>query len=106
LTLDGKVPPAAIARRLSRLSALVEELTAQRAEDRVGSTVEVLVETLGADGGAEGRADHQAPEVDGSTTLLPRPDRPYVVGELVTATVESTIGVDLVASERLPAHVG
>jgi MiaB/RimO family radical SAM methylthiotransferase len=106
LTLDGKVPPAAIARRLSRLSALVEELTAQRAEDRVGSTVEVLVESIGPDGGAEGRAEHQAPEVDGSTTLLARPGQPYAVGELVTATVVSTVGVDLVASERQPAHVG
>jgi ribosomal protein S12 methylthiotransferase len=106
LSLDGKVAPAAIARRLSRLTALVEELTSQRAEERVGSTVEVLVESIGPDGEAEGRAEHQAPEVDGSTTLLPRPGQPYAIGELVPATVVSTVGVDLVASERQPAHVG
>ena len=106
LSLDGKVSAAVIARRLARLTGLVEELTSQRAEERVGSTVEVLVESLGADGEAEGRAEHQAPEVDGSTTLLARPGSPYVIGELVTATVVSTVGVDLVAAERQPARVG
>jgi MiaB/RimO family radical SAM methylthiotransferase len=106
LSLDGKVAPAVVARRLARLTSLVEELTSQRAEERVGSTIEVLVESLGADGEAEGRAEHQAPEVDGSTTLLPRPEGSYSIGELVTATVVSTVGVDLVAAERLPASVG
>jgi ribosomal protein S12 methylthiotransferase len=99
LSLQGKVPPAAIARRLSRLTALVEELTSQRAEERIGQRLEVLVESIGAGGEAEGRAEHQAPEVDGSTTLLPRPGRPYTIGELVEATVVSTVGVDLVAQD-------
>ncbi len=118
LSLDGKVPAATITRRLNRLTALVEELTSQRAEERIGSRIEVLVEALSEDGGAEGRADHQAPEVDGSTTLEPRPGRPYRMGELVTATVVSTVGVDLVAVadrelvaagphfDGLPARVG
>jgi tRNA A37 methylthiotransferase MiaB len=97
LSLTGKVPPAAVARRVSRLSVLVDELTSQRAEERVGERMLVLVETIADDGAAEGRAAHQAPEVDGSTTLLPRPGRPYAVGELVEADVVSTIGVDLVA---------
>jgi ribosomal protein S12 methylthiotransferase len=106
LSLDGKVAPAAIARRLARLTALVEELTSQRAEDRIGTTVEVLVESVGPDGSAEGRAEHQAPEVDGCTTLVAAPGRSWSVGELVSAVVVSTVGVDLVASERVPARVG
>jgi ribosomal protein S12 methylthiotransferase len=108
LTLDGKVSAATIARRLARLTSLVDELSSQRAEDRVGTAVEVLVESLAADGSAEGRAEHQAPEVDGSTTLEPRAGSPYSIGELVTATVTSTVGVDLVASavELVGARVG
>src|SRR3954470_8011477 len=71
--LDGKLEPAEIARRVAEVSALAEELTAQRAEERVGSTVEVLLEDHDADrGGFEGRAAHQAPEVDG--TVLVRAD--------------------------------
>lgn len=95
----GKVRADAIARRVDRIGRLVEELTAQRAEERVGSTVYVLVESVHdgpAGRRAEGRAEHQAPEVDGSTTV----ERAAGVraGDLVRAVVTGTNGVDLVAS--------
>ncbi len=89
--LPDHVPQPAVDERVARLSALVEELTAQRAEERIGELVEVLVEST--DG--EGRAEHQAPEVDG-TTRLPAP---APVGSLVSAVVVGCEGVDLVAVE-------
>ncbi|WP_410812969.1 30S ribosomal protein S12 methylthiotransferase RimO [Micromonospora sp. 067-2] len=99
--LPGKVSAATIKRRYDRLSALADELCSQRAEDRLGSVVEVLVDSI-ADGVVEGRAAHQAPEVDGSTTLVAPAEggvdltalRP---GDLVRATVTGTEGVDLLA---------
>jgi tRNA A37 methylthiotransferase MiaB len=96
--LPGKVTAATIRRRYAKLLDLAEELSAQRAAERVGTTVEVLVESVG-DGVVEGRAAHQAPEVDGSTTLtLPGGGAPAVtVGELVPARVTAADGVDLVA---------
>ena len=42
--LPDKVAPEDIAERVERITDLVEELTAQRAEDRIGETVRVLVE--------------------------------------------------------------
>ena len=48
--------------------ALVEELNAQRAEERIGEEVVVLVEAVDEDG-TVGRAAHQGPEVDGTTLL-------------------------------------
>jgi ribosomal protein S12 methylthiotransferase len=84
-----------VARRVSEFAVLAEEVMAQRASDRVGETVEVLVEESIGDGRYEGRAAHQAPEVDGSTTLLA--DRPLVPGDLVTARVVESMGADLVA---------
>jgi MiaB/RimO family radical SAM methylthiotransferase len=89
-----KLDPAVIEERVTRITALAEELTSQRAEDRVGETVEVLVESI-EDGLIEGRAAHQAPEVDGSVEL--RGERDWVVGDLVTARVVAAGGVDLVA---------
>jgi ribosomal protein S12 methylthiotransferase len=102
-TLPGKLPEDVVRQRVERLSGLVDELVAQRAEERVGETVDVLVEDVDSDGyggpgTAEGRAAHQGPEVDGSTTLLARPGRPYTVGEIVTATVVDSAGADLVAA--------
>ncbi len=92
--LPDKVPAALIAERVERLTALAEELTAQRAEDRIGETVHVLVETVDADG-AEGRAEHQAPEVDGSVALPGLTD--VEVGAIVGAAVVGSAGVDLIA---------
>jgi MiaB/RimO family radical SAM methylthiotransferase len=92
---DGKLDPVEIDRRVAEVSALAEELTAQRAEERIGSTVEVLVEDDDADrGGYEGRAAHQAPEVDG--TVLVR-GTGLAVGDLVRARVVASEGVDLIA---------
>src|SRR5690349_17569482 len=42
--LEGHLPPDVVAERLERLTSLVEELTAQRALERVGEHVVVLVE--------------------------------------------------------------
>ncbi|MEV3920283.1 30S ribosomal protein S12 methylthiotransferase RimO [Actinomadura coerulea] len=99
--LDGKLDPADVAARVEELSGLAEELTAQRAEDRVGSVVRVLLEDKadpagdGArDGGFEGRAEHQAPEVDG--TVLVRGEG-LALGDIVEARVVGSDGVDLVA---------
>ena len=78
----------------SAWNTLVEELTSQRAEDRIGETVEVLVESVGPDG-VEGRAAHQGPEVDGTTTLVGAGH--VTVGDLVSAVVVSAEGADLVA---------
>jgi ribosomal protein S12 methylthiotransferase len=103
-TMSGKVAPATVRRRYSKIAALADELCAQRAEERVGSTVEVLVDSV-TDGVVEGRAAHQAPEVDGSTTLVPGSSvdlgelRP---GDLVRAVVTGTEGVDLVAEAVAP----
>jgi MiaB/RimO family radical SAM methylthiotransferase len=94
--LPGKVAVATIRRRYQKLLGLAEELCAQRAAERVGSTVEVLVDSMdGAGDGPEGRAAHQAPEVDGSVTLVG--GDAGAPGDLVTATVTASDGVDLVA---------
>jgi ribosomal protein S12 methylthiotransferase len=92
---DGKLADEEIAERLEHLTGLAEELTAQRAEERVGETLQVLVETLDGDV-AEGRAACQGPEVDGSTTLTTVPDGTRV-GDMIEAVVIGTEGVDLVA---------
>ena len=99
-TLPGKVRRETIDRRFDRISRLAEELTSQRAEERQGQLVEVLVESLSTENGdAEGRAGHQAPEVDGSVTLSGRCPvlGELAVGDLVRARVTGSLGVDLEA---------
>ncbi len=93
--LAGHLDDDEIRARADHVSQIAEELTAQRAEDRVGERVDVLVESLEADT-AEGRADCQGPEVDGSTTLRRVPEG-AAVGDIVAAEVVATSGVDLIA---------
>ena len=90
-TYEAKVDEDEVRARVEHVAALVEELTSQRAAERIGETVEVLVERV-ADGAVEGRAAHQGPEVDGSTYLLGS-DAP--VGDLVRAVVVGSEGADL-----------
>ena len=89
--LDGKLADEEIAQRLETMSALAQELCDQRAAERVGESVRVLVEE--PDG--NGRAAHQGPEVDGNTKL--RGSHP--VGSLVNAVVVEADGIDLIAAE-------
>jgi ribosomal protein S12 methylthiotransferase len=92
---DGKLDEEEVRARVEHVVSLVEELTAQRAEDRIGETVRVLVERVEGPS-AEGRAEHQGPEVDGTTTLVGY-DEPLAVGEMVDAVVVECEGADLVA---------
>jgi ribosomal protein S12 methylthiotransferase len=94
-TYDGKLDDDEIRARTEHVTGLVEELNAQRAEERIGETVEVLVESV-TDGEVVGRAAHQGPEVDGSTYLV---GSAATVGDLVRAEVVSSEGVDLYAEE-------
>ncbi|MEV0803507.1 30S ribosomal protein S12 methylthiotransferase RimO [Kribbella sp. NPDC050281] len=121
-TYDGKLDEDTIAARLDRVTRLAEDLTSARAESRVGELLEILLESVDpstdpateadteanteadtdadtdrADGrSGEGRAAHQGPEVDGSTTVIGLPDD-VNVGDIVSAKVVGTDGVDLIA---------
>lgn len=92
---DGKLDEDVVAERLARVSRLAEELTAQRAEERLGSTVHVLVESVDEEEGAVGRGAHQAPETDGQVLLTSSAG--LEPGTFVAAKVVDTEGVDLVA---------
>ncbi|GFE13974.1 ribosomal protein S12 methylthiotransferase RimO [Streptomyces glebosus] len=92
---EDKVDPDVVAERLARVSRLAEELTAQRAEERIGETLRVLVDRTDDEDGVVGRAAHQAPETDGVTLLST--DRELEPGRMVEAKVVASEGVDLVA---------
>ena len=92
--LDGKLHADEIAARVERVSALADELISQRAEERIGSRVEVLIEESGS-GQLVGRAAHQGPDVDGTTSLSPTTQAQ--VGQFVPAVVIGSEGVDLIA---------
>jgi ribosomal protein S12 methylthiotransferase len=94
-SLPGQLPADEIARRVEDLADLAEEFMAQRSAERLGETVDVLIEEQAGEGRYGGRAAHQAPEVDGAIEVLS--SRPLAVGDMVRAVVTGAEGADLVA---------
>jgi len=88
--LEPKVPEGVIEARRSRIVDLVDELMEQRAAERIGESVRVLVESVD-DGVPCGRAAHQGPD-DGACFLV---NSDAEVGEWVDGHVVENEGVDL-----------
>ncbi|WP_103503029.1 MULTISPECIES: 30S ribosomal protein S12 methylthiotransferase RimO [Streptomyces] len=114
---DAKNAPEVVAERVERVTRLAEELTAQRAEERVGEHARILIEAIDPEGGPDGepvaigRGAHQAPETDGQVMLTLPEDAEdetggYRVGQYVDAEIVDTEGVDLVAVARTPVAAG
>jgi ribosomal protein S12 methylthiotransferase RimO len=91
LKLEDKVAPEVIAQRVETLSSLADEMVSLRAQARIGESVRVLIEDSELQ---EGRAAHQGPEVDGTTSFI---GTNFAVGQYVDAVVIDSMGADLVA---------
>jgi ribosomal protein S12 methylthiotransferase RimO len=91
LNLGEKVDADVIAQRLETLSSLADEMVSSRAQARIGEQIRVLIEDAELQ---EGRAAHQGPEVDGSTSFI---GTNFMVGQYVDAVVIDSMGADLVA---------
>lgn len=91
LDLPDKVEDEIIAERVQSLSSLADEMMTLRAASRIGEQVRVLIED---DGNQEGRAAHQGPEVDGTTSFV---GTSFKVGEYVDGVVTQSLGADLIA---------
>ena len=91
LNLSDKIGADVIAQRVETLSALADEMVSLRAQARIGESVRVLIEDEELQ---EGRAAHQGPEVDGTTSFI---GTNYKVGQYVDAVIIDSMGADLVA---------
>lgn len=91
--LEGQLSESEIEDRRRHVDQLVESLVSERAAERAGESVQVLVEEQSG-GMAVGRAAHQGPEVDGVVEL---PGVDAAVGSWVEAVVVDSAGADLVA---------
>jgi ribosomal protein S12 methylthiotransferase RimO len=91
LNHTDKIDLEVIAQRVETLSSLADEMVSLRAQARIGESIRVLIEDQDLQ---EGRAAHQGPEVDGTTTFI---GTDFLVGQYVDAVVIDSMGADLVA---------
>jgi ribosomal protein S12 methylthiotransferase len=99
--IPGMLPQELREERRARFMAVAEQVSAEKLRQRVGATMQVLVDSapaLGRKGGV-GRTYADAPEIDGTVKLLPpeKISKQMRVGEFTQARIVGTQGHDLVA---------
>ncbi len=99
--LPGMLPLAEREERRARFMAVAEEVSIAKLQRRVGSTMQVLIDSapgLGRKGGV-GRSYADAPEIDGTVQLLPpeKISKTMKTGEFTKARIVGVQGHDLVA---------
>ena len=99
--LAGMLPSELREERRARFMAVAEEVSAAKLLQRIGATMQVLVDSapgMGKRGGV-GRTFADAPEIDGLVKLLPpeKISKTLKVGEFTRARIVGTQGHDLVA---------
>lgn len=87
--MEEQIPERVISDRYMRVSRMVEEISQQRSEARVGEVVDVLFDT----DSEEGRNQYQAPEIDGITKVA----GVIPAGRMIQARITAAQGVDVVA---------
>jgi ribosomal protein S12 methylthiotransferase len=100
--LPGMLPVEVREQRRARFMAVAEAVSAQKLRERIGATMQVLVDSapaLGRKGGV-GRSYADAPEIDGSVKLLPpaKASKTLKVGEFTRARIVATEGHDLIGA--------
>ncbi len=99
--LPGMLPAEVREERRARFMAVAEQVSIDKLQERVGATMQVLVDAAPARGrrGGVGRSYADAPEIDGVVHLLPpqRRSKELKVGEFTRARIVAAEGHDLVA---------
>jgi ribosomal protein S12 methylthiotransferase len=99
--LPGAVDEAVREARRAQFMEVAERVSAAKLRERIGATMQVLVDSapaLGRKGGL-GRSYADAPEIDGTVRLLPpeKASKTLKVGEFTRARIVAAEGHDLVA---------
>jgi ribosomal protein S12 methylthiotransferase len=99
--IGGMLPIELREERRARFMEVAEAISAAKLQQRVGATMQVLIDSAPALGrkGAIGRTYADAPEIDGIVRLLPpeKISKTLKVGEFTKARIVGTQGHDLVA---------
>lgn len=98
--LDGMLPQPIREERRARFMAVAEQISIEKLQQRVGTSMRVLVDQSNAMGkkGGIGRTYADAPEIDGVVHLLPpeKTSKTYRAGEFIKARIVDARGHDLV----------
>ena len=91
--LPNPVPEAVKEERYARLMELTARISAEKLAAKVGRTLDVIIDEVDEEGGATGRSQADAPEIDGSVFL--RDAGGLTQGDIVPVLIEDADDHDL-----------
>ncbi|MEO5865775.1 MAG: radical SAM protein, partial [Sphingomonas sp.] len=91
--LPDPVPEEIKEERYARLMELTARISAAKLHAKIGRTLDVIIDAVGDEGGATGRSQADAPEIDGEVHL--RDAGHLAVGDIVPVTIEDADEHDL-----------
>ncbi len=91
--LPDPVPEAVKEERYARLMELTARISAEKLAAKIGRTLDVIIDDIDADGGATGRSQADAPEIDGNVFL--RDAGGLTQGDIVPVLIEDADDHDL-----------
>ncbi|WP_293881214.1 30S ribosomal protein S12 methylthiotransferase RimO, partial [Sphingomonas sp.] len=91
--LPNPVPEEVKEERYARLMALTAGISAAKLKAKIGRTLDVIIDAVDPDGGATGRSQADAPEIDGEVFL--RDTSGLVEGDIVRVLIEDADDHDL-----------
>jgi ribosomal protein S12 methylthiotransferase len=91
--LPDLVPEAVKEERYARLMELTARISAEKLAAKIGRTLDVIIDDVDADGGATGRSQADAPEIDGNVFL--RDAGGLTQGDIIPVLIEDADDHDL-----------
>jgi ribosomal protein S12 methylthiotransferase len=92
-SMDDQVPEALKQERYDAVMALSTRISSEKLANKIGSTIDVLIDRVDDEGGATGRSKADAPEIDGEVQL--RDAGGLQPGDIVQVRVEDSDEHDL-----------
>jgi ribosomal protein S12 methylthiotransferase len=90
----SEVPQAVKDERWERLMAVQQEISSARLQRKVGKTIPVIIDEVDGEGGANGRSQGDAPEIDGAVYLREVPSD-VKAGDIIPCLIEDADEYDL-----------
>jgi ribosomal protein S12 methylthiotransferase len=95
--LDGHVPEEIKQERWERFMEVQRQVSEKRQQQKIGTTLEVLIDEVDGEGGADARSWADAPDIDGTVFLRDVPKH-VQIGDRVKVHVEDADDYDLYAA--------
>ena len=100
--IEGHVDEDVKQERWERFMEIQRQISEEKQQAKIGQTLDVIIDEVDGEGGADARSKADAPEIDGKVLLrdVPKHVKP---GDIIRATIEDADDYDLFGAAQIPS---